>query len=172
MSLLRTPRQLVVTVTAIFAAAASYLLLTPYALPTATATQAAEERWALSQAVSIASDDALSVINAQRLFGAAGLPSGLPSKPDDEPPLTPPDWRIVGSVIFGPQRLLLVSTAPAVLAPMPRAGGPGLGLPPQPPKALRVGDTLPGGARILEIRANGVCLSLKGRQVFLSTTPQ
>lgn len=140
-------------------------------LPGPRSVKVQEVSWTVPAPLHVDADQALSTINGRPLWALAapGTPGAAPPRAD-EPPLTPPDWRIVGTVIDGPQRLLLVSTAPAV--PMPPAGGPGLALPPQPPKALRVGDTLPGGARILEIRADGVCLLLKGRHVFLSTTPQ
>jgi hypothetical protein len=140
-------------------------------LPGPRSVKGLEVRWSVPAPLRVESDQALSTINRRPLWALAapGTPGAALARPD-EPPLTPPDWRIVGTVINGAQRLVLVSTLSAL--PAPPVGGAGLGLPPQPPQALRVGDALPGGARILEIRPDGVCLSLKGRHVFLSTTPQ
>ena len=140
-------------------------------LPGPRSVKAQEAAWSVPAPLRVDSDQALSTINGRPLWtlAAPGTPGAAPTRPD-EPPLTPPDWRIVGTVIDGAQRLVLVGTVPA--APVQPAGGPGLALPPRPPQALRVGDPLPGGARILEIRPDGVCLSLKGRHVFLCTTPQ
>lgn len=167
-----TPRGvtlLTVLVCAVGVAAAVFWPRQP--LPGPRSVKLQEAPWTVPTPLRVDADQALGVINGRPLWtlGAPGAPgAALPRA--DEPPLTPPDWRIVGTVIDGAQRQVLISTAPA-FAP-PSTGGPGLGLPAQAPKALKVGDTLPGGARIFEIRPNGVCLLLNGRQVFLSTTPQ
>ena len=140
-------------------------------LPGPRSVKSQEAPWRVPRPLRVDADQALSVINRRPLWALAapGTPGAALARPD-EPPMTPPDWRIVGTVIEGAQRLVLVSTA-STLPPSP-AGSPGPALPPRPPQAMRVGDALPGGARILEIRSDGVCLSLKGRHVFLSTTPQ
>lgn len=113
---------------------------------------------------------ALAPVGMPGLPGLPGAPGGLPAM-NNEPPLTPPDWRIVGTVIDGRQRALLVAFAapPPSLPPGMAPPGP---QPPVPPQMLRVGDRLPGGARIQEIRPDGVRLLLNGRKVFLSTIPQ
>lgn len=143
-------------------------------LPGPRSVKSQEAAWRVPTPMRVDADQALSVINRRPLWALAapGTPGAAPARPD-EPPLTAPDWRIVGTVIDGAQRLVLVSTASTLppLPPLP-SGSPGSALPPRPPQTLRVGDALPGGARILEIRSDGVCLSLKGRHVFLSTTPQ
>ena len=167
-----TPRAVVVLAALVCAAGVAAAVFWPREpLPGPRSVKAQEVRWSVPVPLQVDADLTLSTINGRPLWALAapGTPGAAPPRPD-EPPRTPPDWRIVGTVIDGPQRLLLVSTGPAV--PGPQAGGPGLALPPRPPQALRVGDSLPGGARIVEIRPDGVCLSLKGRQVFLSTTPQ
>lgn len=140
-------------------------------LPGPRSVKVQEVPWTVPAPLRVDADRALGIINGRPLWtlAAPGTPGVAPTRAD-EPPLTPPDWRIVGTVIDSAQRLVLISTAPAL--PAPPAGGPGLALPPRPPQALRVGDALPGGARILVIRPDGVCLSLKGRHVFLSTSPQ
>jgi hypothetical protein len=139
-------------------------------LPGLRSDSAREAAWSTPSGLRVDSDRALSIINRRPLWtlAAPGTPGATPARPD-EPPLTSPDWRITGTVINGTQRLVLVST---VSAGLPAQAAAALALPPRPPQTLRVGDQLPGGARILEIRPDGVCLSLKGRRVFLSTTPQ
>jgi hypothetical protein len=167
-----TPRGLWTLTALVCASGAATVALWPRTpLPGPRSVSAQEAPWSVPTPLRVDSTQALGLINGRPLWALAapGTPGAAPASAD-EPPLTPPDWRIVATIINGAQRQVLVSTA--LDMPLPAGAAPGQALPPLPPKALGVGDTLPGGARILEIRPNGVCLSLKGRQVFLSTVPQ
>ena len=71
--------------------------------------------------------------------------------PPREPSLTPPGWRLVGAVQNGGQWRLIIQTQ----------GKP-------EPQFLKVGDTLPGGARIVAINEEDVTLQRGARQLVLS----
>ena len=90
-------------------------------LPGPRSVKAQEAAWSVPAPLRVDSDQALSTINGRPLWtlAAPGTPGAAPTRPD-EPPLTPPDWRIVGTVIDGAQRLVLVGTVPA--APVQPAG--------------------------------------------------
>ena len=65
--------------------------------------------------------------------------------------LTPPDWRIAGVYASAGQSVVI------------------LAVPGQPDQHLRVKDLLPGGARILSIHPERLCILLKGKRLSLST---
>jgi hypothetical protein len=139
----------------VFSATLAYLVLAPQDLPTARQIASAEEKWELSQVMSIESDAALSTIASKRLWGSAGMPGGAVAKQLDEAPLTPPDWRIAGVFIERGRPTLLVATDGVPL-----------------PTPLSVGDKLPGGAEILAISSDRICLSIRGKRASVSTYQQ
>ncbi|MBV8658148.1 MAG: hypothetical protein JO142_10035 [Burkholderiales bacterium] len=82
----------------------------------------------------------------------------------NDAPLTPPDWRIVGvyerdGKSYAVVSQLVVDDPLALLPPIP-------GVPPPSPKYnyrhLTVGDALPGGATILGINPDYLCIRLNG----------
>lgn len=157
---LSTPRRLVLSVAGVWLLMLVGLLLWPTSLPTARTVKAASDHWQLQVPVTLNSDTALSVIQQRRLFappaipGLPGLlPPGLPGV--EEKPLTPPDWRLAGVYSEAGQLALLILTE----------GQPA-------PQTLRVGDSLPGGAKILAITSDRVTIALQGRRMYLSTYPQ
>lgn len=155
-SLSLTPRRLAIAVGLLLALAAAVLLALPAQLPSARALKQAEDHWAMPQPISVGADEALSVINQRRLWGSAPGGPGAAGKPAaEEKPLTPPDWRIVGVFVEGQQRGVLVATEGQPL-----------------PATLRIGDALPGGAKIVDIGNERICLLLNGRRVSLSTYRQ
>jgi len=137
------------------------LLMLPADLPNPRSVNLQGETWSLPVPVTVAADAALSGINQRQLWAISppGLPPALAGLAMDQTPLTPPDWRIVGVVgVAGQRTLMIANEAPK-------------GLPPNI-KTLRPGDPLPGGAKILAIRPDGVSLLLHGQRAFLSTYPQ
>jgi Type II secretion system protein C len=61
-------------------------------------------------------------------------------------PLNAPEWRFAGVTVNGSEKLVLVSVEN------------------QPPQLLRVGDLLPGGATIVRIGGDHLCVSIKGKK--------
>ena len=158
---LESPRRLAAVVAAALAIALVVLLMLPANLPNPRSVNLQGETWSLPVPVTVEADAALSGINQRQLWaiGPPGLPPALAGVAFGQAPLTPPGWRIVGVAgAVGQLTLLIVQDAP-----------PGL---PVIPQALRVGDRLPGGARIVSIRSDGVGLLLHGQRAFLSTYPQ
>jgi hypothetical protein len=156
MMALATPSRLLALLAGVFALALAVLLLLPSRLPNARSIKAPEAIWALPASVRVDSDLALSAINQRRIWGATGVP-GLPAAAGsiEEPPLTPPDWRLAG-----------VFTEAGGYAVLLAVDGQFL------PQTLHVGDQFPGGAKILAISNDRISLSLNGRRVSLSTYPQ
>lgn len=154
---LESPRRLMIAVAALLAVSLLVILVLPAQLPSTRSLAVQEMAWNLATPVTVESDVALSVITKRRFWGVSsgsGLPeTGVPAV--EEKPLTPPDWRLVGQFAERGQAHLLVATE---------------GVP--QPQALRVGDSLPGGAKILAIHSDHVVLSLNGRRLSLSTYPQ
>ena len=154
-----TPRRLLITLAMVLVLSLIVILLLPSTLPKARSLSAQDGAWQLDTPASVTSDDALSVISQRRLWGstgALGQPVGALAAANEKP-LTPPDWRVAGVISERGSPAVLVTTE-----------GP---LQP-PPQALRVGDSLPGGAKILAIRSDRIILSLNGQRLSLSTYPQ
>lgn len=156
MSWFESPRRVALTVAVLLLATLIALLLMPAQLPTAQGLSRQDAAWSVPVAVTVEADAALSAINQRHLFGQSatlGQPAGLAAT--DEKALTPPDWRISGVYAEGGRHVVLVTTEGQPL-----------------PQQLRVGDSLPGGAKITAISNDRVSLSLRGQHVSLSTYPQ
>lgn len=126
--------------------------LRPLNLPVTPPPAPADSVWALPSQVSIDSDAAVSAISQRRLWGASAVaPEGIVSGPADEKSLTPSDWHIRGIYSAGgrPVAILAVDGEPV--------------------KQLAVGDTLPGGAKILDIAPYRLTVLLGRQRLYLST---
>ena len=158
---LESPRRVAAIVAGLLSLVLLVLVLQPSKLPIARTFQAQDVPWSLPVPVTVEADKALSAISQRRLWAISppGIPPALSGAAVDEAALTPPDWRIVGTVIDGPRQTVLVANE------VPK------GLPPII-LTLRPGDRLPGGAKITNIRPDGVGLLLHGQRAFLSTYPQ
>ena len=140
-----------ITTGLLFALAAAWLLLAPADLPPLRTVKSSEDAWQLSQPASIDADAALSEINRARLWRSAAAPeAGLPAQ--EAPALTPPDWRIAGVFTQGGKPVALLNIDE---------------LPPRQ-QQLRVGDKLPGGAKILAITPDRLCILLGGKKRSLT----
>ena len=156
MNWFESPRRVVMSVTAVLLAALIVLLLLPARLPTAQGLSRQDAAWGLPMPVSVDADAALSVINQRRLFGQSAIAAQQAEvSATEEKGLTPPNWRIAGAFAQGAQHVLLIATEGQLA-----------------PQQLRVGDSLPGGAKITAITNDRVSLSLHGQRVSLSTYPQ
>lgn len=118
----------------------------PWRLPVVV-VNASQDTWTLPP-LATALDVDRAAVAAARVWARAG--SGLPSLPAQEPPLTPPDWRIAGVYANGAQSAIIVSVQG------------------QPDQTLGVGALLPGGARIAAIAPERICIVLNGKRLSLS----
>lgn len=113
---------------------AEWLLVPSPPLP---GTQApAEEPWKLAQLPKAQPKSAVEVLNRVSLWGK------LP-EPEAQKPL---EWRFLGVVAHGKERYVLIKIEG------------------QPEQQLKVGDTLPGGSRILKIEDDALGLLTNGRK--------
>ena len=138
------------------------LLLWPGSLPTERNVDARELPWNLPVEVTVKGDDAVSVIMQRRLWASTGVGTPVAAASADETALTPPNWRIAGvfseaasQASQGGRWVVLIASQGQTV-----------------PRSLRVGDILPGGARITAISRERVGLLLNGQQVSLSTYSQ
>lgn len=110
--------------------------------PAPQAVRLAAEDWRLpAQAVPQAE-------KAAEMLSRAGLWGRLPEAAAQEPPGEPP-WRILGLLARGSERYVMIKIEG------------------QPEQQLAVGDVLPGGSKILEIRDGGLCLLVNGQKRLL-----
>jgi hypothetical protein len=142
--------RILITTGLLFALVAAWLLLAPADLPPLRTVKSSEDPWQLSQPASIASDAALSAINRAGLWRSGAAPAAMPTQ--EAPALTPPDWRIAGVYAEGGKQVALLNIDE---------------LPPRQ-QQLRVGDKLPGGAKILAITPDRVCILLGGKKRSLT----
>lgn len=130
----------------VLAVASGWIMLHPPELPAPSAKRAQDESWQLPQRDAPDAAALLRSIEKNRLWGASGLPA-----PPDEKPLTAPNWRITGIFSAGRETYALVEVEQ------------------QPMQQLKTGDKLPGGAKILRITADRVCILLNGKKRALKT---
>ena len=144
---------------AFIAAVLSIRILFPRDLPKPTAISVHGASLSLAAAPTPPDLDALVKALGNENFWGAKLVA------NSDTPLTPPDWRIAGVYeLDGTSHVvisqLVVDDPLALLPPLP-------GMPPPPPKYnyrhLSVGDALPGGATILGINPDYLCIRLNGR---------
>lgn len=62
-------------------------------------------------------------------------------------PMTPPDWRIIASVSRGAMAFVIIKYEDT-----------------QQEQRIKVGEALPGGARILKVETGKVCILLNGKE--------
>jgi hypothetical protein len=130
----------------ILAAATGWVLLNPVTLPHSKTVHAQDETWTIPYRKPIDVNGLLYTIAQNRLWGDVGQvePSNLKS-------LTPPDWRITGSFSVEKESYVLLS------------------IDNEPLQQLKPGDKLPGGAKILNIFPERICILLNGKKLSLKT---
>ena len=130
----------------------------PHALPQVPAVQVHSAAASMAEAPAMPDlDEVAKALQDENFWGTKFVAN-------NEAPLTPPDWRIAGVYEQGGTSYAVVSQLdvndPLASLPVPP------GLPPPPPKYnyrhLTVGDTLPGGAKILGINPDYLCIRLNG----------
>ena len=110
------------------------------ALPPAVETVApTKEDWVLPRARQTHPETAIEVLVTTSPWGKLPEPGEKPS-PND------PEWRFLGIMARGDQRHVLIKIAN------------------QPEQQLKVGDSLPGGSKILGIEDDSLCLLVKGKK--------
>jgi hypothetical protein len=113
--------------------------LTVPAVPHIAAATAAPSPWTLPTSEKTDVDAMAARIDA-------GNPWGIHHEQAEQAPLTPPDWRIMGSAANGDEHLAII-----------RIEG-------QAPTTLKVGDALPGGAKICAVDADRLCVVINGKK--------
>lgn len=81
-------------------------------------------------------------------------PWGKSLSSTDAPSLNPPNWRILGMLLRGNDRTVVI-----------RIDG-------QPEQRLKIGEALPDGSTILGIESNSLCLLVEGKRRRLEIYPR
>jgi len=100
------------------------------------------EDWKLPVIMRQPGGKSIATINANRLWGGSGNASSSGATE-----LNDPEWRISGITQAGDEKMLLITQNGKVLDP-----------------PLVVGDVLPGGAKILAIYDDHLCLLIDGKK--------
>lgn len=133
-------------IAAIYGLAAILFMLNPVTLPSPKAPRAQDDHWQLPQRTAPEIEPLVESIVENKLWGNTGLPAAAVEKS-----LTPPDWRISGVFSIGKQQFVTLATAGAA------------------DQQLSVGDKLPGGAKILAITPDQICILLNRKKLALRT---
>jgi hypothetical protein len=137
-------RNLVAVILLALAIVGGWALLHPITLPKPRSLHVQEEEWHLPERSKLDIDPLVESIEKNQLWGTSGPPV-------DEKPLTSPNWRITGVLSVGTEHYALIEIKD------------------QPILQLKTGEELPGGAKILSITADRLCISLNGKKRVLKT---
>lgn len=105
-----------------------------------------DETWKLPVPHQSNAEKTAAALNAYNLWGIINPSSGGGG---EEESINPPEWRISGIAGNGDEKTVLVSIAG------------------KPVQFLKTGDELPGGAKILKIHEDRLCILLNGRKFTL-----
>lgn len=133
-----------VLIVLIFAVAAGWMMLHAPTLPSAHALRAQDDEWQLPVRGKVDTEALVQLIEQNKLWGANGQPAAV-----EEKPLTPPDWHITGILEVGPEHYALLAVQDQSI------------------QQLKAGESLPGGAKILNITADRICILLNGKKRVL-----
>lgn len=103
-----------------------------------TTAQKLTDDWRLPTISHASPDDAVDAISTANLWGETSTTAKLS--------LNDPEWRFSGVTSNGQERLVMIS------------------IDGQPLQTLKAGDLLPGGAKILKVNDEYLCLSIKGKK--------
>jgi hypothetical protein len=126
--------------------AAAWVMFHPIALPAPHTLNAQDDDWHLSGRSKPDTKALIGTIERGQLWGATGMPA-----PVAEKPLTAPDWRIVGIVSAGAESYAMLEVDG------------------QPLQQIKTGANLPGGAKIVNMSADHICILLNGKKRMLKT---
>lgn len=113
-----------------------WLAPSPQALPPA---QSRDESWILPVLSRGNPEKSVAAIVAANLWGGAVQTAA-------EAPLIDPEWRFSGVTVNGQEKLVMITIAGQAV------------------QTLKAGDQLPGGAKILKINDDHLCLLIKGKK--------
>jgi hypothetical protein len=130
----------------IFAVTAGWLLLRAPSLPTTRTLHVQDEDWQLPSRARADVDALIQTIEQDKLWGGNGSPVVVEDKS-----LTPPNWRISGILSVGAEHYALLTVED------------------QPIQQIKTGENLPGGAKILNITTDRICILLNGKKRVLKT---
>lgn len=99
------------------------------------------DTWALPQLPKRAPDPLVKTITEANLWGIVAAPAGGVTAP-----LNTPEWRFVGVFNSGKEQQVMIS------------------IDKKPAVSLKVGEELPGGAKILQIRDDQICVLVNGQK--------
>lgn len=123
--------------------------------PLAASSHLAADDWQLVLPefpdVNVAWDD----LKSRFIWGAPPPPPGVANAGKvEEPPLTPPDWRILAAVNSGADRFVVVQVGK------------------QPPVNVAAGEKLPDGSKLERIEADRLYLVVNGKKRILRIYPE
>lgn len=116
-------------------------------LPAPKAARFAEEPWVLGHLPAPDLKKAYDYLSTASIWGKVEV-----VKKDE--PLTDPAWRFLAVMANGSEKYVVIDVEK------------------QPNRQLKVGDTLPGGAKIHEISQGSVCVIVNGKKRNLPIYPQ
>lgn len=116
-------------------------------LPAAKAARLTEEQWALGRIPAPDLKKAYDYLSTVSIWGK------VEAVKKDEP-LTDPAWRFLAVMVNGTEKYVVIDIEK------------------QPNRLLKVGDQLPGGAKIHEISRGSVCVIVNGKKRSLPIYPQ
>ena len=141
----RAPWAPIAALLAALAAVATWWLVPPPAPPRQAPPH--DEAWALPTLHASNPDKSLAALVVVSPWGKAAAGAGAPAATgQSEVVQNDPDWRFDGVTVNGAERRVLV-----------RVAG-------QAATALKEGDALPGGAKILHIHDDSLCLLINGKK--------
>lgn len=116
-------------------------------LPAAKMMRVPEEQWILAQVPTQDLKKAYEYLAAASIWGNVEV-----AKKDEQ--LQNPAWRFLAVMVNGTEKYVLIDVEK------------------QPNRQLKVGDALPGGAKIHEIRQGSLCVIVNGKKRILPIYPQ
>lgn len=139
-------RSIVAMILFALAVTAAWVMLRPIGLPEPRTLRAQDEEWRLPDRSKPDTAVLVATIEGDKLWGT--VPGMAPM---DEKPLTAPNWRIVGVVMAGAEKYAMLAVDG------------------QPLQQIKAGEKLPGGATIVDMTADRVCILLNGKKRVLKT---
>ena len=103
----------------------------------------AAEKWVMPAEVEPDFEEAVDTIATRNVWGTVVAAKDIS--------LNDPEWRIAGVIMNDPEKFVLIKKDA------------------EPAELLKVGDTLPGGSKILKISEDSLCILVNGKRRKLET---